>query len=133
MADFHYHATIEPRIDAERSNSRSGWWARIKGAWRAMGGINIGAGQINLGTLLQALVLAAVVYFGRMVADDHDKLNAMAGTTSANVSFAAQITANSNLIAAMQRHQDESDARLDCLQGTGTVWTGCVKARQDKR
>lgn len=36
MTYFSYHATKEPAIDLGRSNSRSGWWAGFKGAWRAM-------------------------------------------------------------------------------------------------
>lgn len=78
MAGLPFHATIERRIDAERSNSRPSWWVRVKGMWRAMatiatGGVTIPAWLVSVLTGTILMVLVSVVGGGIVMwRDVHD-------------------------------------------------------------
>lgn len=123
--------------------SRYSWGTRASQAIRALsnmaGDIKVGLGQVSLGNWLTGAVLAAMVWLGRMVTDDHDKLTTLVANLSSDSTFQQQTVANSNLIAGLQKHQgeqdtrlDETDARLNCLQGVGTRVSGCDTKRRSR-
>lgn len=66
MTDFHYHAIKEPAIDLGRKNSRSGWWAKLKGAVRVMGNEYERSSSFTKQLILGACVGITVVFVGTL-------------------------------------------------------------------
>lgn len=124
-------AAKRPTI-AEHSQSRASWKSRIARIWQAMGGINIGNGSFSLGNIIALLAVAAMVWFGSTVTSDHDQINRMPGTlqniqTSVD-SIKTDIANLSTITVGLQRDGAEDRARLDCIQGVGTV-AACDRPR----
>ena len=97
-----------------------------------MGGINIGNGSFSLGNIIALLAVAAMVWFGSTVTSDHDQINRMPGTlqniqTSVD-SIKTDIANLSTITVGLQRDGAEDRARLDCIQGVGTV-AACDRPR----
>lgn len=104
-----------------------------------MGGINIGNGAFSLGNVLTLIAVAAMVWFGATVTSDHDQINKIPGTlqniqssvesVKIDVSSVKTDIANlSTVIVGLQRDGAEDRARLDCIQGVGTV-AACDRPR----